>query len=267
MKIAGATALVTGGSRGIGAAIAEALAARGANVVVAARSRGELDVVAKSVNGHAVEVDLTDAQAVEALIPHVEREYGPVDILVNNAGMELSRTLLGVEPAQLRQISRLNFEAPMVLTRMALAGMVERERGHLVFVSSLAGSSSFPGLGPYCGTKAGLNNFAATVRKELSETPIAVTLVAPGPVDTQMWDSVETGSPTLQRTVKRFRRLHLIPKTTPSRLAKRVARAIEHDRRHVRHPRRLSAIFWLSEAPRRLTETVLAGVKMDPGDD
>ena len=82
----------------------------------------------------------------------------------------------------------------MVLTRQVLPGMLQRRRGHVVFLSSLAGTSGFAGMAVYSGTKAGLNNFVASIRMELKDTPITTTVVAPGPVDTEMWDRVEAAT-------------------------------------------------------------------------
>jgi short-subunit dehydrogenase len=154
----------------------------------------------------------------------------------------------------------------MVLTRKVLPGMLERGRGHLVFTSSLAGTAGFPGMGPYCATKAGLNNFVSVLRIELKDTPIRTTLVAPGPVNTRMWDAVVEASPSVQRTVRRLDLLRLLPILSPERLAARVVAATLVGRRHVRHPRRLALNFLLGEAPRRITEATLAGVRIDPLD-
>jgi len=144
--------------------------------------------------------------------------------------------------------------------------MLERGRGHLVYVSSLAGTSSFPGLSAYCASKAGITNFAATVRRELARAPVNVTLVAAGPVDTQMWEHVESGPESVQAVARRLQRLHLMPIASPDWLAMRVVRAVEKKRRHVRVPRRLLLQYSLGEAPRRITELCLAGVRFDPMD-
>ncbi len=266
MELGDARVLVTGGSRGIGAALAEAFAAVGADVVVVARSADDLAAVAARTGGAAHVADLTDPAVVDGLVDLVEDRYGPVDVLVNNAGVETVDPVATVDPDAVRTAARLNLEAPMVLTRRVLPGMLQRGRGAVVFMSSLAGTAGFPGMGPYCATKAGLNNFASALRIELKGTPVTTTLVAPGPVDTRMWDAVEAASPSVQRTAGRFRKLQLIPKTTPDRLARRVVAATAAGRRHVRHPRRLTLNFWLGESPRRLTEVMLAGVRIDPLD-
>lgn len=262
MQVSGANVLVTGGSRGIGAALAREFAAKGARVCVVARSADALAEVAEDIGGVAITADLLDSGHVDGLAARVAEEFGDVDILVNNAGLDAPGAFLAVDPGDLRDVVRVNLEGSIMLTRAFLPGMVQRGRGHLVFVSSLAGTSGFPSLATYCGTKAGLNNFAAAMRLELNATTIKTTLVAPGPVDTDMWDELEDQSYNTA-LLKRLRLLQTIPKTTPAKIARRTVAAVENDRRHVRHPRRLSGSFWLGESPRRLTELLVTGIKFD----
>ena len=264
MELKGAHVLVTGASRGIGEAMARRFAKSGARVSVAARSLEPLRRLAGEIGGSAFGVDLLDPHEVDELVPRVESTAGPIDVLVNNAGLENNRWFRTEEPSVIRDVVRLNLEAPLVLTRAVLPGMIHRGRGALVYTSSLAGTAGFPGLSVYSGTKAGLNNFVGALRLELRETPNGITLVAPGPVDTRMWDSLEDED-DFAPMLRRMNGLHLIPKKSPEMLARRTVRAVARDRRHVRVPRRLSAMFWLGEAPRRLTEVVLARVPLDRG--
>lgn len=266
MELVGARVLVTGGSKGIGAALARAYAAAGAHVVVAARASDELRSVAAEVGGHAVVVDLTDAGAVEALVPVVEADHGPIDVLVNNAGMETTDMAAVIDPAVVRAATRLNLEAPMVLTRYVLPGMLARGRGHLVFLSSIAGTAGFPTMATYSATKAGVSNFVRSLRLELKATPIGTTTVAPGPVATRMWDAVEATSPSGQKVLARMNLVRMLPVADPDRLARRVVRATGCGSRHVRTPRRLMGNFLLAEAAQRLTEGLLIGVRLDPSD-
>ena len=236
-------------------------------MVVVARSESDLRTVADEVGGHAVVVDLSDPAAVEALVPRVEADLGPIDVLVNNAGVETVDMAAVIDPADVRTATRVNLEAPMVLTRYALPGMLDRGRGHIVYLSSIAGSSGFPSMATYCATKAGINGFVAALRMELKGSSVRTTLVAPGPVDTRMWDAVENSSSASTRSViDRLNLLRLMPKADPDRLARRVVRATSRRTRHVRTPRRLSVNFMLGEAPQRLTEVLLVGVRLDPSD-
>ncbi len=266
MDLDGARVLVTGGSKGIGAALARAYAAAGATVVVAARASAELDAVAAEVGGIAVVADLADAEVVDGLVAEVEAAHGPIDVLVNNAGVETTDMAAVIDPSDVRNATRLNLEAPMVLTRHALPGMLARGRGHVVFLSSIAGTAGFPTMSTYCATKAGVSNYARTLALELRGSPVGTTTVAPGPVATRMWDAVEATSPSGQRVLDRMNAVRMLPVADPERLARRVVRATQRGRRHVRTPRRLMGNFLLAEAPHRLTGSLLAGVRLDPTD-
>ncbi|MEZ5279812.1 MAG: SDR family oxidoreductase [Acidimicrobiales bacterium] len=263
MEIDGANVLITGGSRGIGEAMARRFSSEGARVVLVARSQPEIQRLASELGGEWLAADLSDPDQVEALIPEAEERFGPIDILVNNAGVETTAGLSEESIDTIRSVVRVNLEAPILLTRAVIGGMHERGRGHLVYTSSLAGTTGFPGLATYAATKAGLTNFVASMRMELNDTNIGTTIVAPGPVDTRMWDALEEETYN-EGLLKRFNTLRLIPKTKPDRLAKRTVAAVKADRRHVRHPARLSTNFWFNEAPRRVTEAVTVGVKFRP---
>jgi short-subunit dehydrogenase len=264
MELDGRTVVVTGASQGIGAALARSFAEEGARVVLVARSRDKLEALAEEIDGVAHVADLLDPDRVDALVPEIEEAHGPIDVFVNNAGVDAMESAASADPALIRRVAQLNLEAPMVLTRHVLPGMLRRRRGHLVYVASLAGTASFPTMSHYAATKAGLLNFAGAVRWEVHRHGIGVTCLAPGPVDTEMWDRAEaaTGSAALVR--RRFEILQLLPKADPADIAARTVEAVRTGRRHVRHPRRLSANFWLNESPRRLVEALLTGVRYDP---
>ena len=264
MELKGSHVVVTGASRGIGAALAKEFASAGAIVSVVARSRAQLESLAMAIGGSAFQADLLDDDQVDALVPRIEAEAGPIDVLVNNAGLDSTQWLAACDPQEVRNVLRLNLETPAVLSRAVLPGMLARGRGHLVYVSSLAGTTSVPGLSVYSASKSGLNHLTACVRLELRDTPLGCTLVAPGPVDTAMWDHLEV-TDAMAPAIKRMRRLHLIPKTSPDRVARRTVKAVRNDKRHVRTPARLSLSFWLGESPRRISEMILAKVPTDGG--
>jgi short-subunit dehydrogenase len=263
MEINGSHVLITGGSRGIGAAMAAAFAKAGATVSVAARSTAGLEAVAGPIGAKTFTVDLSNQDETEELVPRVEADAGPIDILINNAGIETTEHFHTVGLDHLRQVARVNLEAPMVLTRQVLPGMLERNRGHLGYTSSLAATSGFPGLATYGATKAGLSNFVSAVRLELRDTNIHTTIISPGPVDTDMWDKVELAS-EISPVIKRLGTMQLIPKKSPEYLAKRTVMAVASNTRHVRTPKRLLTNFWLREAPARMTEMIMAGVEVGP---
>lgn len=258
--------VVTGGSRGIGAAMARRFAAEGARVTVVARSAESLDAIAREIDGNAVVADLSDDTVVDSLIERIETQHGPIDVLVNNAGIETTMPFAVEDERAIRAVSRINLEVPMLLSRRVLPRMLDRGAGHLVFVSSLAGTAGFPGMAPYCATKAGILNFVNALRRELHRSPVNITVLAPGPVDTQMWDNVENSSPSVTRVVKRFQRLRLIPKASPTDIARRTVNAVKRDKPNVRDPRRLSINFWLNAAPTRISNLAAVGVRFDPRD-
>jgi short-subunit dehydrogenase len=138
--------------------------------------------------------------------------------------------------------------------------MLERGRGHIVNVSSLAGVSVFPGLAAYSSTKAGLTQFTAGLRADLKHTPIGTTVVELGPVPTEMLDTIDTYKPTAD-SFRRFYRLQLLVDVSKEAVAADVVAAVEKGRRHVRHPKRAVLFPALAEAPRRMAELLLAGVK------
>ena len=259
MELKDTHVLVTGGSRGIGAALAREFAGAGARVSLTARTTEAIEALAAELGGKAFTADLLDPASVDSLVERVEAEAGPIDVLVNNAGYEGQGWFHEGDPATARRVLQLNLEAPIILTQKVIPGMIERGRGHLVFTSSLAGTGGFPGLAVYGATKAGLTNFVAALRMELAGTGINTTVVAPGPVDTDMWDAVE-GDSDLDPMLGRLRKLQLIPTKSPEMLARRAISAVQADKRHVRVPRRLISNHWLREAPTRLTETLIAGV-------
>lgn len=263
MELIGRHVLITGASRGIGAAMARRFAAKGGRVSLVARDLGRLEELAEELKGDVFPADLSNQREVNDLINRVEEGAGPIDVLVNNAGMATTAWLTDLDGEEIRAVARLNLEAPMVLTAQVLPGMLARGRGHLVYTSSLAGTGGFPGLTVYGATKAGLSNFVAALRLELKGTNIGTTLVAPGPVETAMLDQLD-GESSLAPTMLRLRQLQLIPTKSPDRLAQRTVSAVIAGRRHVRSPRRLSVHFWLREVPTRMTEAALMGVQTGP---
>lgn len=266
MDLSDAHVLITGASRGIGAAMADEFAAAGARVSVAARTEDALKAVADRVGGTAFTVDLLDAEQVDGLIPRVEAEAGPIDVLVNNAGLEPSKWFHATAPGELRDILRVNLEASAVLTNLAVQSMLKRQRGHIVFVSSIASTAAFPGTATYGATKAAITHLGNSIRMELRATPLGVTVVSPGPVDNEMWHQLET-APGFGGLIHRLNMLRLIPTSSEEWVAQHTVDAVIGDHRHVRAPRRLAANHWLREFPTRVIEKVLIGVALGPNSE
>lgn len=263
MELLGSRVVITGASNGIGRQIAREFASRGAQVLGVARSADKLADMASETGGDFLVADLLDETDVDSLIGRCIDRLGGIDILVNNAGMETNDAFSEIPRSDIRRLSRLNFEAVMLLTRDVLPSMLDRGSGHIVQLSSVAGAIPFPGLTAYAGTKAGVTNFTESLRVELQGSGIGLTVVAPGPVSGDMWDrleNVDTPYPTL--ALKRFKQLGFLPKVDPKDLAGKVADAVEGNKRFVRDPARYAGYHMLNNAPRRLVEAALTGVKL-----
>ncbi|MGI9081865.1 MAG: SDR family NAD(P)-dependent oxidoreductase [Thermoleophilaceae bacterium] len=178
LTLDGCRALVTGASGGIGQAIARELHARGATVVLTSR-RAEMLARLHDELGERAEVlpaDLTDAGEVTALAGAAAE----VDLLVANAALPASGPFLDFEPGEIDRALDVNLRAPMQLARALAPGMIDRGRGHLVFIASIAGKVASPGSSLYSGTKFGMRGFAFGLREDLIGTGVGVTTVLPG---------------------------------------------------------------------------------------
>jgi uncharacterized protein len=193
--IAGSTALVTGASSGIGAAIAELLARRGARVLLAGRDESALRRVAERTSGRHHAVDLGRDGAAEELLDWAEDVAGGVDLLVCNAGVGWAGPLVDMPPADLDRLVAVNVLAAFRLTRAVLPDMVRRRRGHVVLVSSIAGCLGVREEAVYAGTKAALRAFADSVRYEVAGSGVGVSVVVPGVIDTAFFDRRGTPYP------------------------------------------------------------------------
>jgi short-subunit dehydrogenase len=178
MRISGATVLITGASSGIGAATARAVAAAGGRTVLTGRDGDRLAAVAADTGGAAFVADLTGTVEVAE----------PVDVLVNNAGVGWAGPFEEMTDADIDRLVAVNLTAPIRLTRALMPGMVERGRGHVVFVASIAGATGVRHEAVYAATKAGLIYFADSLRYELADSGVGVSVVLPGVVDTPFFD-------------------------------------------------------------------------------
>jgi short-subunit dehydrogenase len=152
----------------------------------------------------------------------------------------------------------------MELSRQVIPRMLERRRGgHIVNISSLSACGQYPGLTVYSATKAGLSHFTAGLRADLRGLPINTTLVEMAGVPTDMLDNVNDYQPTADSFARGYK-LHLVTDTPLATIADATVDAVRKDRRHVRYPKRAIAFPLLSEAPRRITELILTGVKHQP---
>ncbi len=195
----GRVALVTGGSRGIGAAICQQLAADGYRVAVNYASRADAaeEVVAAiaAAGGVALAVgaDVGDAAAVESMFSTIESELGPVEVLVNNAGITRDGLLMRMSESDWADVIATNLSSVFLCTKRALKGMVKARWGRVVSVSSVSGIAGNPGQANYAASKAGIIGFSKSVAKEVGSRNITVNVVAPGFIETDMTDALGEG--------------------------------------------------------------------------
>ena len=178
MHLLGARALVTGATGGIGGAIARALHSRGAHVLITGRREEQLEQLRSSLGdrAEAVPADLAQPGGAAGLA----HAAGAVDVLVANAALPASGRVEEFDPEQIDRALDVNLRAPIQLTRALLPGMLERGRGHVVFVSSLSGKVASPRSGIYSATKFGLRGFATGLREDVEPRGIGVTVIFPG---------------------------------------------------------------------------------------
>ena len=177
MQISGSTVLLTGATGGIGQAIARALHARGGELILTGRRTDVLEPLATELDGaRMLAVDLSEVAAVERLVA----DAGEVDILVANAGLPAAGRLESFTMDEIDRALAVNLRAPIALAHALAPGMIERNRGHLSFMSSLSGKSATPQTAIYNATKFGLRGFAAALRADLRDFGVEVSAVFPG---------------------------------------------------------------------------------------
>ena len=194
--LSGRTAVVTGASRGIGAAIARELAGGGARVGLMARARPALELLRAELGDSAVivECDVTDEKSVSAAGDRVREAFGGApDIIVNNAGLFRVAPLDAMSPDDFVASIKTNLIAPFFVLHEFLAGMRARQSGHVVTIGSVADREIFPENAAYAASKFGLRALHEVLRSELSGTGIRATLVSPAAVNTELWDGLDTG--------------------------------------------------------------------------
>jgi short-subunit dehydrogenase len=170
--------LITGATGGLGHAIARAFAARGATLMLTGRRADVLDSLVAQVGGRALACDLADREQVNRLIEEA-LDIG-VDVLVANAALPATGLLTAVPQEKIDRILEVNLRAPVALARALAPGMMERRRGHMVFMSSLSGKAASASSSLYAATKFGLRGFALSIREDLRPCGVGVSVVLPG---------------------------------------------------------------------------------------
>lgn len=238
-------ALITGASRGIGAATAVGLAERGYRLVLAARSAPLLAALAGTLTRAGcpalpVPTDLQQLGQVERLARLALAHFGRVDVLVHNAGVGSPGPIIRTTDQDINQVLTTNLIAPIALTRALLPGMLARRQGSIMFVASIAGSIGLPASAVYSSSKFGLRGFAFALRREVAHQGIGVTVVSPGFIDTDM-----------------TRELRWVPKAPPECVAQAIVEAIDCSHREVFVPDYYRFFIWLDRTAPGLLDKVL----------
>lgn len=191
MKLETVKTILTGAAGGIGAETAKALAAEGAIITLLGRNQTALQELSNEIHASGgcslvIEADLLDSKQRDAAVDQAIKEMGGVDMLINNAGQQSFRPFAEEDPAVLERIMRLNTIAPMLITRRVLPQMLEQGHGRIVNIGSTFGSIAFAWFAAYSASKFGLRGFTEALRRELADTNIGVTYVAPRAVKTKL---------------------------------------------------------------------------------
>ena len=236
-ELNGRVALVTGASRGIGAAIARALAREGCHVALAARSQEPLEQLAGELHNDygvralALPTDMSDTAQVEAMVRRAEAELGRVDILVNNAGLGIYGPVTELREEDLRYVFDVNFFGPVKAMQAVVPGMRQRGEGTIVNISSILGKFAMPLSGGYSASKFALQAISAAARAELAQEHIDVILVCPGLTDTAFAEHSRVSAAGTDRLQgERPSPMRGVP---PEKVAERVIRAIREGEREV----------------------------------
>ena len=187
--LSGKTALVTGASRGIGAAIADTLAQAGATVIGTATSDSGAAAIGERLaqwNGQGRALNAAEADGIENLIADIEKEFGKLDILVNNAGITRDNLLMRMKEEEWDEIMQVNLKSVFRASKAVLRGMMKQRSGRIISITSVVGAMGNAGQANYAAAKAGLMGFAKSMAREVGSRGITVNCIAPGFIDTDM---------------------------------------------------------------------------------
>jgi short-subunit dehydrogenase len=238
-------ALITGASRGIGAATARELAQRGYALVLAARSAGPLERLAAELSRSGapalpIPTDLRNLEDIQRLARLAQAHFGRIDALIHNAGIGGDRPIAQIDDATVATIIDTNLRAPIELTRALLPGMIERRSGTIIFVASVVGHIGIPSSAIYSASKFGLRGFAHALRREVAQRGIGVTIISPGFIKTDM-----------------VRWMGDLPFPGPEIVASAIADAIVRPRRELFIPRSYRLLVWLEHLLPRVADVAL----------
>lgn len=235
-KLIDQTVWITGASAGIGEALAKAFAAEGANLVLSARRIEELNRVASETGLPDEKIlilpfDVSDHGLAGDLVNQVLERFGKIDILFNNAGIS-SRALVMDSPIAIdKKVMDINFFGPVALTKAVLPHMAARKQGHIAVTSSVMGKFGTPLRSAYSASKHALHGFFDTLREEVGDLGIKVTIVCPGYIHTQVSVNAITANGGKFNKMSRFQEKG----ANPDKLARKVVRAIKNEKREIKY--------------------------------
>ena len=221
MKWNGSVVLITGASRGIGREIAVAASKRGARVGLMARSKDELNEVLAVCGGNgAIAVgDIAERAQTEAAMEILQRELGPADVLVNNAGIGAYGFVTDTDVETIEKMMRVNYFGTVYATKTVLPGMIERGRGHIVMIASIAGRIGAPLEAGYSASKFAMVGFSEALAMEIKRKGVGLSIIDPGPVETHFTEA--RGVPFAENTPKPVK---------PSAVADLVIKSVERNK-------------------------------------
>jgi NAD(P)-dependent dehydrogenase (short-subunit alcohol dehydrogenase family) len=251
-SVSGQVVAITGGAQGIGKSTAAALIRRGARVAIGDLNQELAEKTASELGGNCVafELDVTSRPSFEAFLDAAETELGPVDVVINNAGI-MPLNMLSDEPDEIAKLQiDINLHGVIFGTKIAIARMVPRAKGHIVNIASQAGKAGFPGGATYCATKHAVVGLSEAARLELRDTGVEVSVVMPAVVNTELGSGLHEA-----RGVKTLE---------PEEVAEAVVEAIETNRFDVWVPKNTAAIATVMNiVPRRGREAIARLLKAD----
>jgi NADP-dependent 3-hydroxy acid dehydrogenase YdfG len=234
IPLTGRVVAITGGARGIGRATAEAFVRRGARVAIGDIDLELADTTVDALGGGAIalRLDVTDRESFERFVDEAERALGPLDVLVNNAGIMPVGRFVEEDDATARRMVELNCHGVLYGMKIVLPRFVERGRGHLVNIASIAGKAGIAGVATYCGTKHFVVGVSEAASLELQGTGVEISCVMPGAVNTELTAGIP--NPSLVKNIE------------PEEVAAAIAGAVASPRFDVYVPRQLGVIDKLS---------------------
>lgn len=255
MQIRDAHVVITGASRGVGAALARALHQRGARLSLLARS-ASLSELARELDARAYTVDLGDPSGLSTLVDRIEADSGPIDALINNAAVARAGSFLSMSAAELREHVLTNLLSPMELCRLVTPRMLERQRGHLLTISSVAGEVAARNVAAYSATKSGITQFTEVLQREIKRSPVKASVLVLGEIQTQML--VEGRKDPLLAAVAN--RIGAMGTLTPESVAESAIEMLESDVALRVRPRVAAPMVYLRRLPTKLMDLAMAGL-------